>query len=121
MVRMADDLRDMIDEELFNTPGRPPERSPFLFVLCILTIFGSTLGLIGSFMGFWIVTILRELGNTGGRDIPGQEETLFLILMTGGNILCLAGAIIMLAAARKIGLYLYIIGETVPAIYFFWL
>ena len=109
-----------------------PKRPQFLTVLCILTYIGVGLGIIGSIFGWWSMNKMSQLmdTNSGMEDMgsmPGMEEAMDKIgpalkwanelLITGilGCILCLVGALQMWKL-KRIGFYIYVVGEVVPVI-----
>lgn len=102
-------------------------RPSFLTVLCILTFVGTGLGIIYSFfMLFWISTMERMFESVGDlNDVSNLNDQFansyrwMKWSMIGGvlaNLLCLSGAIVMWKM-RRIGFYLYIVGQVIPLIF----
>jgi hypothetical protein len=82
------------------------QRPTFLTVLCILTWIGCGLGIIGNLMGMAGASML---GSIGGKLMP------YYAIQTICAILCLVGSIQMWKM-KKMGFYIYTVGELLPLI-----
>jgi hypothetical protein len=121
---MMDEL-DILDDH-GQHEIRPQTRPAFLTVLCILTFVGAGLGLIWAFFGWiWVSAAegLMDAFSTVNSPNPEDNEAyrwmhwlkFLMIAYLVGNALCITGAIIMMFM-RKIGFYLYLLGQVIPLI-----
>jgi hypothetical protein len=108
-----------------------PKRPQFLTVLCILTYVGVGVGIIGSVLAWWGMSVMSKMIAENGGDpegIPGLdpdkiEQTMAMIkysnvmLISGivGSLICLLGALQMWQQ-KKMGFYIYVVGEVAPLI-----
>ena len=113
-----------------------PKRPQFLTVLCILTFIGSGLAFIGAIWGYFSIkasaTLLENMGSAEGDNygmMSGMQETMLkavenavpnLIIGLVCSLLCLYGALQMWKL-RRMGFFVYCIGEITPAISAFFL
>ena len=126
-----------MEENILYTENQPveaaPKRPQFLTVLCILTFIGSALAFIGAIYGYFTVSasaaMLENMGNMEGAADPtgmmgGMQETMRLAVVNAlpnmiigvvCSLLCLFGAIQMWNL-KKMGFYIYAVGEVAPAI-----
>ena len=117
---------------VFNEPNQVevPKRPQFITVLCILTFIGSALGIIGAIYGYFSAkasaTMFETMGNGGdsyGMMAELQETARKavenalpnLIIGVVCSLLCLFGAIQMWQL-KKMGFYIYTVGEIIPPI-----
>lgn len=120
-----------------NQPvNEAPKRPQFLTVLCILTFIGSGLAFIGAIWGYFSIqasaTVLENMGNTSGDTygmMSGMQETMMkavenavpnMIIGLVCSLLCLYGALQMWKL-KKMGFFIYSVGEITPAIAGFFL
>lgn len=116
---MTDEL-DILDDSDLNVKEYNGKRPPFLTVLCILTFVGAGLLLLYSFI-MWVS--ITAVGNMVESFDGGNSEEmevfrwikLFLFASLIANLLCIAGAIVMMLM-RKIGFYIYVVGQVIPVI-----
>ena len=118
-----------------------PKRPTFLTVLCILTYVGVGLGIVMSVIAWWgmhaaqammdaTTSMAEGMSEAAGSDMssmPGMSEAMdsanaaikwanvTLIVSIVGNLLCLVGALQMWKL-KKMGFYLYAVGEVAPVI-----
>lgn len=114
-----------------ETTTEGPKRPQFLTVLCILTYIGVGIGVIGSIIGWWSMRAMSAMmdassGMAEEMDLsafPGMEEAMaqmkYINVTTAvgiiGSLICLVGALQMWKL-KKIGYYIYVVGEVVPFI-----
>lgn len=120
---MMDEL-DILDDHGKHVE-RPQKRPVFLTVLCILTFVGGGLGLIWSFfMWIWLSAaegFMEAFANVGSDPIEDEAFRMMhwlkflMISYVIGNALCITGAIVMMFM-RKIGFYIYIVGQLIPLV-----
>ena len=120
-----------------NQPiNEAPKRPQFLTVLCILTFIGSGLTFIGAIWGYISIKIsapvLENMGNTSGDTygmMSGIQEAMMkavenavpnMIIGLVCSLLCLYGALQMWKL-KKMGFFIYSVGEITPAIAGFFL
>lgn len=117
------DELDILDDH-GEHQARPQKRPVFLTVLCILTFVGGGLGLIYSFfmwLGLSAAEGFMEAFNSDVNDVENEAIRMMhwmkflMVSYLVGNTLCIAGAIIMMFM-RKIGFYLYILGQIIPIV-----
>jgi hypothetical protein len=113
-----------------------PKRPQFLTVLCILTFIGCALAFFGAIWGYFSIDAsaagMGNMGNVEGDTygmMSGIQETINkavenavpnLIIGIVCALLCLYGALQMWKL-KKIGFFIYSIGEITPAIAGFFL
>lgn len=113
-----------------------PQRPQFITVLCILTFIGSGLAFIGAIWGYFSIkasaALLETMGSAQGDTygmMSGMQETMIkavenavpnLIIGLLCSIICLYGALQMWKL-KKMGFFIYSIGEITPAIAGFFL
>lgn len=113
-----------------------PKRPQFITVLCILTFIGSGLSFLAAIWGYFSIkasqTLLENMGNAEGDPygmMNGMQETMIkavenavpnLIIGILSAALCLYGAIQMWKL-KRMGFFIYSIGELTPAITGFFL
>lgn len=113
-----------------------PKRPQFLTVLCILTFIGSGLAFIGAIWGYFSIkasaTLLENMGSAEGDTygmMSGMQETMMkavenavpnMIIGLVFSLLCLYGALQMWKL-KRMGFFVYCIGEITPAIAAFFL
>ena len=115
-----------------NQPlNEAPKRPQFITVLCILTFIGSGLAFFAAIWGFVSIkasaALLENMGNAEGDTfgmMSGVQETMIkavenavpnLIIGIICSFLCLYGALQMWKL-KKMGFFIYSIGEISPAI-----
>lgn len=114
-----DDLDlDLLDSSKSEVTGKRPV---FITVLCILTWVGSAAILFYAMVMLIMFGSFEKLftGNNALGDIPNQlieyyrwwKITLYLTIF--GSLLCVAGSVLMWTL-RKIGYYIYILGQILP-------
>ncbi len=120
-----------------NQPiNETPKRPQFITVLCILTFIGSGLAFIGAIWGYFSIkasaAVLQTMGTAQGDTygmMSGMQETMIkavenavpnLIIGLLCAALCLYGALQMWKL-KKIGFFIYSVGEITPAIAGFFL
>ncbi len=117
---MTDEL-DLLDNGV-NPKQFSGKRPQFLQVLCILTFVGAGLGLIYSFFQMFLVSSMEGLftaidvnPSDGDNEFFDVYRWMKLAVYAGiiGNVLCLAGAIVMWNL-RKVGYYIYVLGQALP-------
>jgi hypothetical protein len=119
-----------------QTTPEAPKRPQFITVLCVLTFIGSALAFIGAIWGYFSIkasaAVLETMGSAQGDTygmMSGMQETMIkavenavpnLIIGLLCSILCLYGALQMWKL-KKMGFFIYSIGEVTPAIAGFFL
>ncbi|MES2762224.1 MAG: hypothetical protein V4677_08455 [Bacteroidota bacterium] len=124
-----------MEENILYTSNEPvneaPKRPQFLTVLCILTFIGCGVALFSSVWGYYSIqassAALENMANmqedTYGM-VSGMQETMLkavenavpnLVIGIVCALLCLYGALQMWKL-KKIGFFIYCIGEITPAI-----
>lgn len=120
-----------------NQPvGDSQKRPQFITVLCILTFIGCGLAFIGAIWGYFSIkaseTLLENMGSAEGDTygmMSGMQETMIkavenavpnLIIGIVCSLLCLYGALQMWKL-KKMGFFIYSVGEITPAIAAFFL
>jgi len=122
-----------MEQTTINEAPVTPQRPQFLTVLCILTFVGVGLGIIWSIIRWFSIRAMAAMMN-GTSDLPGMEdmdmesmpgmETVMLqaqhinttsIVGIVGCLICLLGALQMWKL-KKIGFYIYVVGEIAPVI-----
>jgi hypothetical protein len=116
-----------------NQPvNEAPKRPQFITVLCILTFIGSGLAFIGAIWGYFSVkasaAMLESMGTMEGGDslgmMSGMQETMLkavenaipnMIIGVVCSLICFYGALQMWKL-KKIGFFIYSVGEITPAI-----
>jgi hypothetical protein len=116
-----------------NQPvNEAPKRPQFITVLCILTFIGSGLAFIGAIWGYFSVkasaAMLESMGTMEGGDslgmMGGMQETMLkavenavpnMIIGVVCSLICFYGALQMWKL-KKIGFFIYSVGEITPAI-----
>lgn len=116
-----------------QTTTEGPKRPQFLTVLCILTFIGVGVGIIGSIVGWWGMHVMSGMmdgtSNMPGMEdmdmsaFPGMEESMaqmkYMNITLGvgivGSLICLIGALQMWKL-KKMGFYIYVVGEIAPVI-----
>lgn len=116
---------ELLDSSKSEVDGKRPV---FLTVLCILTFVGSGLGLIYAL--FMLITLSMAENLWSGMNQVGDFDQILgnyyrwmkitVVLVIAGCLLCIIGSILMMTL-RKLGYYLYIIGELLPFFGFFML
>ena len=107
------------------------KRPQFITVLCILSFIGSAFAFIGSIWGYFSIkasaVLLENMGSAEGGNfgmVSGLQETMIkavenavpnLIIGLICSLLCLYGALQMWKL-KKMGFFIYSIGEVTPAI-----
>ena len=103
------------------------KRPVFLQVLCILTFVGAGLGIIYSLFSMMAISAAERMMNGFSsitQDMPEVDDTFANIYRWAkwslyasilGNVACLVGALIMWRL-KKIGYYIYIVGQGLPLI-----
>lgn len=119
---------EQIETEQMETEEQ--KRPQFLTVLCILTYIGVGLGVIFSILGWWIINKMMPAmegmeGMESYSEMEGMmsEATLAAIkwidvttvVSIAGCLLCLLGALQMWKL-KKVGFYIYLVGELGPVI-----
>ena len=120
-------------EETVNTGAEAPKRPTFITVLCILTWVGCGIGLIMSLVAWWgtraaaaMMDVAGSMAEGAGANtdaMPGMAEAMnalkyanmLMIISVIGTLLCLVGSIQMWKL-KKMGFYLYVVGELAPPI-----
>ncbi len=102
----------------------------FLKILCILTFIGAPLLIIKYIFSYIdLVDKIAQLNafSAGFEGVSGMENIIegsnalikngpvYLILLIVASVICLVGAILMLKL-KKVGYYIYLIGEIAPII-----
>lgn len=118
-------MSDNLDQFEVEKPTKLPV---FLKVLCILTFVGSGLGILGALgglaMGGMNERLLQDMNDIGGGiyDDLGMDIDAMIawtkysnIANLFGSALCLTGAL-MMWKLKKVGFYLYVPGNLIPAI-----
>lgn len=116
-------------EESLTTEG--PKRPQFLTILCILSYIGVGFGVVGSIVGWWSMRAMSSMMDVaGGMEgmeemgaFPGMEEAMaqlkYINITTSVNIIasliCLVG-VLQMWKLKKMGFYIYVVGEVVPFI-----
>lgn len=117
---MKNDI-NLLDEEITaNTP--PAQRPVFLTVLCILTFVGAGLAIISALFS---VLTMGQIESSFGQMNEALSEVdmdfsnsyrwvkISYVLNLCGGLLCLAGALFMWKL-KKIGFFIYILGQLLP-------
>lgn len=118
----------LMENQSFN---ETPKRPQFITVLCILSFIGCGLAFFGSIYGYFSIkassALLENMGNAEGDTygmMSGIQETMIkavenavpnLIIGIICSLLCLYGALQMWKL-KKMGFFIYSIGEVAPAI-----
>lgn len=113
-----------------------PKRPQFITVLCILTFIGSALAFFGAIWGYFSIkasaAMLENMGSAEGDSfgmMSGIQETMIkavenavpnMIIGVFCSLLCLFGALQMWKL-KKIGFFIYSVGEITPVIAAFFL
>lgn len=113
------DILDNGTEDVYKSQKRPA----FLTVLCILTFVGSGLTMLYSFFMWISFTAAERMFDAFGDMGDVQDESfrmfgwLKFLMLTYliSAVLCVAGAIFMMFM-RKIGFYIYIVGQIAPLV-----
>ncbi|MBI3520974.1 MAG: hypothetical protein HY062_16665 [Bacteroidetes bacterium] len=120
-----------------NQPiNEAPKRPQFITVLCILSFVGCGLAFIGAIWGYFSIkasaVVLENMGSAEGDAfgmMSGMQETMLkavenavpnLIIGLVCSLLCLYGALQMWKL-KKVGFFVYCVGEITPAIAGFFL
>lgn len=114
-----------------NEPVQEPKRPQFLTVLCILTFIGCGFAIFGAIWGYISIKassgLLENMANMEGDSfgmMSGMQDTMRkavenavpnLLIGVVCALLCLYGALQMWKL-KRIGFYVYTVGEIVPAI-----
>lgn len=115
---------DLLDGEL-NSEVRVLERPSFLTVLCILTFVGVGFAIISAIFGLFTMSLVEGMMR-GLSDVSGNGDDfsqsignsyrwtkIIYLLSIAGSLFCLVGALFMWKL-RKIGYFIYIIGQLIP-------
>jgi hypothetical protein len=89
-------------------------RPAFLTVLCILTWVGSGLGLIGGLFGLMSSSVLdgADFGNSAlNASIESAKMIQYASLVC--IVLCIIGSV-MMWQMKKVGFFIYLVGELAP-------
>ena len=114
-----------------ETTTEGPTRPQFLKVLCILTYIGVGVGIIGSIIGWWTMHAMSAMMD-GTAEMPAgvdmsdmdkmeqlmaQMKYINVNTIVGiiGCLICLIGALQMWKL-KKMGFYIYVVGEIAPVI-----
>lgn len=108
-----------------------PKRPQFITVLCVLTFIGCALAFFGAIWGYFSIkassALLENMGNAEGDTygmMSGVQDAMIkavenaipnLIIGIVCSLLCLYGALQMWKL-KKIGFFIYAVGEITPAI-----
>ncbi len=108
-----------------------PQRPQFLTVLCILSFIGCALAFFGAIWGFYSIKasapVLENMANMEGDTygiVSGMQDTMKkalenaipnLIIGVVSALICLYGVIEMWKL-KKVGFFMYSVGEITPAI-----
>lgn len=107
-----------------GTPTQGSGRPTFLTVLCVLTFIGVAWGLISSVSGYFTSAAASKMMESAGsemQNVPGMDALTAMAKYAGlllgvniiGNLLCLVGALQMWKL-KKLGYYVYILGQVIP-------
>ncbi len=123
-------------ENNISMENAQPQRPQFLTVLCILSFIGSGLSFIGALWGYFSIKASEKFlqNMTASQEdahgmISGMQETMMkavenavpnLVIGLLCSLICLYGALQMWKL-RKIGFFIYSVGEITPAISAFFL
>lgn len=106
---------DVLDELSVETG--PPKRSTFLMVLCILTWVGSGIQLIIWVIYLWLFAVIKQLTDGGPQDLRHVTgwAVFMLIVAIIAQVFTIVGAVLMWQL-RRIGYFVYLIGELSPVL-----
>jgi hypothetical protein len=116
---------DLLDKEIIDTEA-PKQRPVFVTVLCILTFCGAGITIFSSLFSILTMgqleTSMNEMNKVFddtnlGMDFGNSYRWMKIsyVLNLVGSLLCLAGALFMWKL-KKIGFYIYIVGQVLPII-----
>lgn len=114
---------DLLDKEISDNTG-PVQRPVFLTVLCILTFVGAGFAILTSLFSVFTMGQLeqgmRAMDETFSDSKIGVDfgnsyrwTKISYVLNLFGALLCLTGALFMFKL-KKIGFYIYIVGQILP-------
>ena len=107
-----------------------PQRPQFLTVLCILTYIGVGLGIVFGIAGWWVIKkMIPAMEGMDDMNVYSEMEGMMsegtlaamkwidvtTVVSIAGCLICLVGALQMWNL-KKIGFYIYVIGEFGPVI-----
>lgn len=113
-------MTDILDETDEFVDRREGKRPVFITVLCILTWVGCGLGLISGLFQLWSYSIassainaFQQANGTGRTGVNFIFWTSIATLV--GSLLCAIAAMFMFKQ-KKIGFFIYIVGQAIPII-----